>query len=136
MSDRIFLDTNVLVYAFDRDEPAKRKRSLAILGGTDDIVLSTQVLQEFYVVVTRKLKHPLPDVDAEIAVRDLARLEVVTVDPEIVLTAIPTSRAHALSFWDALVVCAASAVGCEVLYSEDMQHDREIAGVRVVNPYM
>ncbi|HET6582305.1 MAG TPA: PIN domain-containing protein [Nannocystaceae bacterium] len=60
MTDRVFVDTNVLVYAFDRDEPAKRKRSLAILEGEDDLVLSTQVLQEFYVTVTRKLRDHAP----------------------------------------------------------------------------
>jgi predicted nucleic acid-binding protein len=136
MSDRIFVDTNVLVYAFDRDEAGKRKRSLEILGGTDALVLSTQVLQEFYVVVTRKLKRPLPEADAEMAVRDFTQLEVVSVDPSLVLRAIETSRAHVLSFWDSLVLCAAAAAGCPVLYSEDMQHGREIMGVRITNPYV
>lgn len=135
MSDRVFVDTNVLVYAFDRDEPAKRKRSLAILADSDDLVLSTQVLQEFYVTVTRKLKRPVSDADAEAAVRELGRLEVVNVDTGAILNAITTSRAHSMSFWDALVVSAASAAGCVRLLSEDMQHGREIAGLRIVNPY-
>jgi predicted nucleic acid-binding protein len=135
MSDRLFVDTNVLVYAFDRDEPAKRKRSLAILAGDDDLVLSTQILQEFYVTVTRKLKRSLSEVDAESAVRDLAQLEVITVDTSIVLQAITTSRAHVLSFWDSLVVCSASASGCVRLLSEDLQHGRDIAGLRIENPY-
>jgi predicted nucleic acid-binding protein len=135
MSDRLFVDTNVLVYAFDRDEPVKRKRSLAILAADDELVLSTQVLQEFYVTVTRKLKRPLSEADAETAVRDLAQLEIAAVDTTLVLQAITTSRTHVLSFWDALIVCSAAAAGCVRLLSEDMQHDREIAGLRIENPY-
>lgn len=135
MSDRVFVDTNVLVYAFDRDEPAKRKRSLAILADGDDLVLSTQVLQEFYVTVTRKLRRPVSEPDAEAAVRDLAQLEVVTVDKNTVLQAIAISRTRVLSFWDSLVVCSASMAGCARLLSEDMQHGREIEGVTIVNPY-
>lgn len=136
MTDKIFVDTNVLVYAFDRDEPAKRKTSLAILAGDDVLVLSTQVLQEFYVTVTRKLKRPLPAAAAADAVRELARLEVLNVDTATILEAIDTSTTHTLSFWDALVVCTASAGGCVRLLSEDMQHGREIGGLRIVNPYV
>jgi predicted nucleic acid-binding protein len=136
MSDRIFLDTNILVYAFDRDEPSKRARSLAILSGDDELVLSTQVLQEFYVAVTRKLKRPLSEADAEAAVRELVRLEVVGVDTTMVLDAIVTHRAHSLSFWDALIVRSASAAGCDRLFSEDMQHGRDLHSVRIENPYV
>lgn len=137
MTARSFIDTNVLVYCFDSDEPAKRERALAIMDGAEgsDLVVSTQVLQEFYVTVVRKLANPLPEADAEQAVADLALLPVVRIDARMVLLAIATSRAHRLSLWDALVLHAAIEAGCTRLLTEDLQHGFELDGVRVENPF-
>ncbi len=138
MSDSVFLDTNVLVYLFDGDSPQKRLRARQVLSsavGAGRVVISTQVLQEFYVTVTRKLGSPLSESDAEVAVDDLSALDVQSVDTALVKAAIATSRAHRLSLWDALIVESARAAGCERLLSEDMNHGQSLAGVRVENPF-
>ena len=133
---RSFLDTNVLVYCHDRGEPRKRKQALALLGSTDrDFVVSTQVLQEFYVTVVRKLAKPLDEASAEAAVRDLAQLPVVPVDTPMVLAAIATSRAHDLSLWDALILQAAVAGGCKEVLTEDLQDGFKLGPVTVTNPF-
>lgn len=133
-----FVDTNVLVYAYDDDEPIKRDRArtlLAALGADDEIVVSTQVLQEFYVTVTRKLARPLSEDDAGRALQAWAQLPVVPVDVAIVLTAARVSKAHSLSFWDALIIEAARARGCHQVLSEDMQNGYDLDGVVVHNPF-
>ena len=136
MSGRAFLDTNVLVYLFDRDTPAKQRRAREVLeteGGS--AAVSTQVLQEFYVTVTRKLGQPLAEKDAEAAVRDLAALEVVPVDTPLVLAAIARSRGDRISLWDALVVESALHAGCRRLLTEDLQDGRLFGRIRVENPF-
>jgi predicted nucleic acid-binding protein len=138
MTDRVFLDTNVLVYLFDADASAKQRRVREILSAPalrGRLVLSTQVLQEFYVCVTRKLAVPLDPVAAAQAVRDLAAWPVVQIDPALILSAIARSRTAQLSFWDALIVEAALAGGATSLYSEDLQAGRVIEGLRISNPF-
>ena len=136
MSDSVFADTNVFVYLFDRDAPAKKRRARQILEEEGDrLVLSTQVLQEFFVTVTRKLGQPLPESDAEAATRDLAAFEVVEPGLAMVLRSISSSRAWKISLWDALIVEAARARDCARLLSEDMQHGRLFGSVRVENPF-
>ena len=136
MSARTFLDTNVVVYAFDRSDPEKRRRALEILGSAAGrCVLSTQVLQEFYAVVTRKLEKPLPEDAAEKAVRSLSSLHVAVLDSSSVLSAIETSREAGISIWDALIVQAASESGCTNLLSEDLQGGMDFGGVVVENPF-
>jgi predicted nucleic acid-binding protein len=133
-----FFDTNILVYLFDGDAPDKRSRAQELLerevaGGR--AILSTQVLQEFYVAVTRKLSEPLSAEVAEQAVRDLAALPVTQVDARMVLSAIGRSRSMKFSFWDALIIEAALASGARRLLTEDLQHGQEIEGVRIENPF-
>ena len=137
MGVRSFVDTNVLVYAFDDADPRKKERSLEIIrSGVDgNLVLSTQVLQEFYVAATRKLRTPLSAEVAEQAVTALARLPVVPVDAALVLAAIAACRRYQLSLWDALIVVAARASGCERLWTEDLQAGMRFDGLTVVNPY-
>jgi predicted nucleic acid-binding protein len=136
MSDRVFLDTNVLVYLFDADEPGKRAVAARLLEERGDhAVLSTQVLQEFYAAVTRKLGKPLTEAEAETAVRHLAALDVVVVDTGIILAAVQLSRRHRVAFWDALIVEAALSRGCTTLLSEDMQDGRRFDTLTVANPF-
>ena len=135
MPARSFFDTNVLLYADDRAAPAKQSRALALVAehrraGTG--VVSMQVLQEYFVSVTRKLR-----VDAAIARRKvelLAEFDVAAPEVADILAAIDLHRLHGFSFWDALVIRTAKQSGCTVLYSEDMQDRREIDGMRIVNP--
>lgn len=136
---KAFFDTNVLVYLFDADAPAKQNRARELLDRevrAGRAVLSTQVLQEFYVTVTRKLGHPLtPDV-AYRAVADLSALPLVQVDRPMILSAIQRSHRDPLSFWDALIVQAALTAGAEVLHTEDLQHGRILDGLRFDNPFL
>ena len=139
MSGRSFVDTNVLVYCFDAAEPAKRTRALAILEGESDVgdlVLSTQVLQEFYVTVTRKLKRPLSPRDAAAAIDDLARLPVVQIDLAMVLASIADCQKHRLSLWDTLVLRAAVTADCDRVLTEDLQHGFKFGSLRVENPFL
>ena len=98
-------------------------------------MVSTQVLQEFYVIATRKLDPALDAAKAHRAVQHLCALPVVSVDPDMVLSAIRRSQAAQLSFWDSLIVEAAVHGQCQVLLSEDLQDGRVMDGVRIENPF-
>jgi predicted nucleic acid-binding protein len=136
MPARSFFDTNILIYADDKADPAKQQRALDLVaehrrGRTG--VVSLQVLQEYFVTVTRKLQ-----VDARVARRKvelLAEFDVATPEVADILAAIDLHRLHGFSFWDALILRAAKQAGCSVLFSEDMQGARDIDGVRIVNPF-
>ena len=136
MPARSFFDTNVLVYADDAAAPGKQGRALDLIAQHRRArtgVLSLQVLQEYFVTVTRKLR-----VEAAVARRKVELLaELYVAAPEVadILAAIDLHRLHGLSFWDALILRAAKQAGCTVLFSEDMQETREIDGVRIVNPF-
>jgi len=137
MSARSFFDTNVLIYADDKAAPAKQRRALDLVAehrraGTG--VVSLQVLQEYFVTVTRKLI-----VEPRIARRKvelLAEFDVAAPELADILAAIDLHRLHGLSFWDALIVRSAKQAGCSVLLTEDFQHQREMEGVRIVNPFV
>jgi predicted nucleic acid-binding protein len=138
MSDRVFLDTNILVYLFDADAPAKQRHVREVISRyapKGHLLLSTQVLQEFYVCVTRKLATPLDPDEALQAVQDLASWPVVQIDTPLIILAIIRSRRAKLSFWDALIVEAALAGGATHLYTEDFQHGQTIEGMRIANPF-
>jgi len=139
MSDkRKFADTNVLVYAFDSSEPKKQKIAQNLLkndGSKGRIVLSTQVLQEFFVVITRKLPKPLSVDDAYKAVSNFAEYPLVQVDKFLILRAIKRSSSDNVSFWDALIIEAALQTDCEILLSEDMQTGRKIDQLTIENPF-
>jgi predicted nucleic acid-binding protein len=136
MSARSFFDTNVLVYADDKAAPAKQRRAIDLVAehrraGTG--VVSLQVLQEYFVTVTRKLH-----IDARIARRKvelLAEFDVAAPEVADILAAIDLHRLHGFSFWDALVLRSAKQAGCSVLFSEDLQDAGELDGVLVANPF-
>jgi predicted nucleic acid-binding protein len=136
VTERVFVDTNVWVYAVDRSEPVKRERALAAVAPRSDahMAISSQVLSEFYSVVTRKLSSPLPEEQAAQMVDRLAQLPVVPVDADLVLRAIAGSRAWDISMWDALIIRAAEVAGCAVLLSEDLADGATYGTVRVLNP--
>jgi predicted nucleic acid-binding protein len=138
MPARTFLDTNVLVYAADEGDPDKRDVARAILRGDapGQLVISTQVLGEFYVVVTRKLARPMSESDAAAAVDALAKLPTVITDVELVRSGIAVSREGRLSFRDGLILAAAAAGRCERLLTEDLSHGATIGGVRIESPFV
>lgn len=136
MNGRIFIDTNILIYADDADSGLKQGIAQAIIAGALQSgvgVISTQVLQEYFAVATRKLHVP-PDM-AQRKVELLANLAVVAIDVAHIIDAIKLHRLYALSFCDALVVQAARLGGCSRLLSEDMQSGQTIEGVTIENPF-
>jgi predicted nucleic acid-binding protein len=135
MPARAFVDTNVLVYAFDDADPAKRDRARSLLADDVPLVISAQVIGEFYVVVTRKLPIPLSEAHASAAVDELLRLPVVPIDAELTRAAVSTSRAAQVSYWDALIIEAAAVAGCDRVLTEDLTAGSTIRSVRVENPF-
>ena len=137
--DRVtFVDTNVLVYAHDRSETRKKPVAQAMLDAlwrNRTGALSTQVLQEFYVVATRKFDPPMP----RAAVREIVALygewPIVHLDVPLILAASKLEEHHAFSFWDALIVEAARRSGATRLLTEDLQAGRRIGGIRIENPF-
>ena len=139
MSGNVFVDTNVFVYLFDADDPTRQDIARSLidrLAKEATIVVSTQVLQEFYVSVTRKLAEPLPSQPAMEATRGLSTYRVVQLDPSMIFAAIALHEKEKTSFWDGLIVRAALESGCELLMSEDMQHGRRFEGLKIDNPFI
>lgn len=135
--ERCFVDTNLLVYAYDLTAGEKRERARALLSELWDSgqgCLSVQVLQEFFVNVTRKVPKPI-DADAAAAViTDLSYWHVHQPGPPDVLAAIDLHRRAGVSFWDAMILRSAVALGCEIVYSEDLNPGQRYDGARVHNP--
>ncbi len=135
---RPFFDTNVLVYAFDEGEPEKRGVARALIKehlDEGDGMLSVQVLREFYASV-RRLSRPVPDEEAEEAVRRFAAFSSMPEDARMVIGAVRRSREHRLSFWDGLIVEAALRGGADRILTEDLQHGQVIDGMRIENPFL
>ncbi len=136
MRDKVFIDTNILIYMQSGMDPVKMKtsRQLFLKSSSEHlIVLSTQVLQEFFVAMTRKLHHD------PIAIKQLLGLfddfEIVTINTSIIFDAIDTSVLNQLSFWDSLIISSAVSSHCKVIYTEDMNQGQVIRGVEIVNPF-
>ncbi|MCH8080429.1 MAG: PIN domain-containing protein [Proteobacteria bacterium] len=133
-----FFDTNILIYAVDHTDPIKRRKAGELLereAGAGNAIISTQVLQEFYSASTLKLKRPLNKLVAEEIVEELMALPVKQVDTTIIRAAIKRNQTDQVSFWDALIIETALRAGARILWSEDMQHDREIDGLKIQNPF-
>ncbi len=139
MSDRAFVDTNVLVYAYDRSEPEKQRQALEVLdrlamSGTG--VISTQVLAEFFVAVTRKIPSPLSAPQAYERVRNyLQSWTVVDVTGMIILEATRGVRDHQFNYWDAQIWATARLNQIPVVLTEDFNAGQVTEGVRFVNPF-
>ena len=132
-----FIDTNILLYSISRDPTEAFKRDIAIaLLDAENIALSVQVLQEFYVQATRASR---PDALAhEIAVglvRTWLRFKVQEITLPVMINALEIKVTYGLSYWDAAIVAAARALGCREVLSEDMSHGREVEGVIITNPF-
>ena len=135
---RTFVDTNVLLYAHDASETEKQPIARALLEdlwASRSCVVSTQVLQEFYVVATRKFEPPMRRSDAREIVSLYATWPVVQIDVGLILDATALEERLQFSFWDALIVEAARRAGATRLASEDLQAGRQIAGLVIENPF-
>jgi predicted nucleic acid-binding protein len=133
-----FVDTNILLYAISRDPQEREKAALANeLLASRDVGLSVQVLQEFYVQATRESRADrLTEEQAAALVDSFRRFPVQETTVGVALAAISTKQRFGISYWDAAILEAARALGCEVVVSEDLSDGQDYAGVRVENPFV
>jgi predicted nucleic acid-binding protein len=132
---KVFIDTNILIYCIDSHTPKKRDQCrglLKSLQGKYAGVISTQVMQEFYVAATKKMgADPL---QIKNILHSFEQFEIVTVSSEIVQEAIDCSILQKLSFWDALIIASAESAKCQQIWTEDLNEGQIVRGVRIVNP--
>lgn len=133
---KIFIDTNLLVYTLDKKDKNKQKKARKILKKiveSHQPVISTQVIKEFYVVATKKLKAS--QIIVKNIVHNLRNMEIVHNDLELIEQAIDISVISQLSFWDSLIIAAAEKANCEFVFSEDLNAGQSYRGVVVLNPF-
>jgi len=138
MTGKVFVDSNVLIYAHDRDAPGKQQQAagrLKTLWDTGLGRLSTQVLQEFYTNVTQKIKRPMARTVAREVIRNYGLWVESALTPATVVRASEISEAWMISFWDGMILAAAEQDNVEELLTEDLNHGQLIVGIRVVNPF-
>ncbi len=138
MSDRVFLDTNILVYAYDQHEPQKQKKAQGLLTDgikQENLFLSVQVLGEFFNVVTRHIPQPMSSDDAQKIISTISILPVQDIDLTMVNQAIETHKRYQISYWDSLIVSAAERAGCTMILSEDLSDGQTYYNIVVRNPF-
>jgi predicted nucleic acid-binding protein len=134
---KIFIDTNLIVYANDRRDPQKQRKAIALVSELMNNglgVISSQVLQEYSSVALTKLKQ-----DHAIVLRQLVLLEsfdVVLMKPALIRRAIEVRSSYNISFWDSCIISAAESVGCDSIFSEDLNAGQYYSGIKVVNPFL
>ena len=139
MSDRIFVDTNILVYAHDLSAGERHDRASAIivsLWEAETGVVSTQVLQELYVTITRKIRDPLNPSEAREIIRNYLAWPVQVNDPETTTLASEIEEKNGLSFWDSLIVAAALRLQANKIITEGLNHGQIIESILVENPFV
>ena len=135
---KVFIDTNIIVYAYDVSAGEKHNKAVAIMKdiwGTGRGIISGQVLQEFFVNVTRKIARPLDVLTAKDIVKDLLKLKTISIHGELILEAIDIHKEHKYSFWDSVIIAAAVEGGAGILLSEDLSDKHKIKGVVIKNPF-
>ena len=138
MSDKLFFDTNILVYAFDKSDKLKHNISSNLIKTAFENrngCISTQVLQEFFVVTTQKIEKTLTINDARDIIKDFSVWTVIDTNLPVILQSIEVMKGHKLSFWDSLIICAAKVAGCSTIYTEDLSHKQVIENIKIINPY-
>jgi predicted nucleic acid-binding protein len=133
-----FIDTNILVYAYDADAGDKHIKAQAVVKEcweNESGIISTQVLQEFYVTVTRKLSSPIPPQDARDVIQTYRAWSMFRPTIEDIISSSELEQRYQLSFWDALIVIAAQVSGAAILVSEDLQDGQQIGSIKVANPF-
>ncbi len=139
MTVKVFVDTNVLVYAYDRGAGSRHERAQSLLEKLwkeGNGILSTQVLQEFYVNVRRKAKRPVSIEQARSLISDYLSWDPIVNDGATMLEAIDVEQRYQLSFWDSLIVAAAQKGGASVLFSEDFNQGQKFGSVVIQNPFI
>jgi predicted nucleic acid-binding protein len=136
--DRVFIDTNIIVYAYDIDAGKKHeiaKNIMKDLWHSGLGVLSNQVLQEFFVTATRKIPSPLDITLAKEIIKGLSKWDIILNDADSILDAIELHERYKFSFWDSMIIVAAIKGGASIVLSEDISDKQEIEGVVVKNPF-
>ena len=139
MKDKLFVDTNILVYAHDLDAGVKHDQAREMvtqLWESRNGVLSTQVLQEFYVTLTRKVSPKLNKLEARKLIQKYAHWHLVINNPPIITQASEIEERYDISFWDALIVSAAYSQNVPTILTEDLSHGQYIEGIFVKNPFV
>jgi predicted nucleic acid-binding protein len=137
-SDLSFVDTNVLVYAFEKNPSSKQQRAKRLIDELidgDRLRVSTQVLQELFITLTKKGSRSCSNEEALAILEDLTIWPLTMIDYAAIRGAISLADQAKISFWDALIVVAAARSGAAVLYTEDLNDGQEILGVRISNPF-
>ncbi len=137
MRDKVFLDTNILVYAHDSESPEKRAVCQALLFGClrdGTGVISAQVLSELFVTITQKVKRPMTAEDAKKELLLLSAMPTVDIDATLAVEAVTLKQRWQLSYWDALILAAAGRAQCRVVYSEDLSEGQSYGSLTVRNP--
>jgi len=138
MSDRAFLDTNILVYAYDQHEPHKQRKAQELITDgieKENLLISVQVLGEFFNVVTRHIPQPMTPDEAQEIIAAISILPVQEIDLTMVNRAIDTHKTYRISYWDALIVTAAERAACTLILSEDLSDSQAYHNMVVRNPF-
>lgn len=138
MTAKQFVDTNILVYAHDTSSRKKHACARDLIGALWESglgVISTQVVQEFYVNIVRKTARPLKPKQAQRIISDYLRWDVIVNTGDSISQAFDIESRYRISFWDALIVQAANSAGADILYSEDLNHGQNYDGVQVMDPF-
>ena len=139
MSGKFFLDTNIFVYSFDETARAKKQRAQKIIKEglkTGNGHISTQVIQEFFNVATRKFAVPMPLLSSkEYLDKVFMQFEVVYPDAEYIKNGLDIAATTGYSFYDSLIIAAALRAGCDILYTEDLQSGQKIQNLTIINPF-
>ncbi len=139
MNDKVFIDTNILVYAYDASEKSKHDTAfslLAQLGINQTGVISLQVRSEFFMVVTRKIERPISIVQARVIIKEfINNWEIYEPNTSTLLMAVDIAEKHRFNFWDSLIIAAAKESKACTVYSEDLQHGQVVDGIRFINPF-
>jgi predicted nucleic acid-binding protein len=137
--DKVFVDTNVIVYAYDKDAGEKHQFALNImkdLWHSGLGIISTQVLQEFFVTLTNKISAPLKISVVRETIRRLSRWDVLLIDVDIIISATELRERYKYSFWDSLIIASAIGGGAKTILSEDLADGQTIQGVTIKNPFI
>lgn len=137
MSDKFFIDTNILVYAHDAENPQKQQKAQSVIFEgirLEKAVISTQVISEFYVIITQKVKSPLPRSKAKEEIKHLSILEMVEIDLPMIFQAFHYQDEWKISYWDALILASAGRAQCQKILSEDFKDQHRYGDIVVENP--
>jgi predicted nucleic acid-binding protein len=138
-SQKIFIDTNILVYAHDLSTGEKHriaKELISTIWNNQNGHISIQVLQEFYVTITEKVKNPIDKVTVSSIIEDLGKWTVHSPDADDIITAVTIQTKYKLSFWDSMIICSAIKTKCDIIISEDFTHNQKYEGILLLDPFI